>query len=228
MAPRKSKEIEAEIIIKVPPKKKAEKKAVAPVEKVTEKLEEIIPVQKEDTPQKPIDRGTLLIGTTLLIVGIVLIIGQFLRIPLGNYLWPFIFIIPGVLIFYSALIMQSASGEGIAIFGGILTALGALFLVQSITDMWSSWAYAWSLIAPTSVGVSQMIYGSIKKNEGIVETGKRVALVGLTIFVIGFIFFELIIGLNGFGLSRFGLPAIPVALIFIGVFILLRALFFRK
>jgi hypothetical protein len=42
--------------------------------------------------------------------------------------------------------------------------------------------------------------------------------------VIGFVFFELIIGINGFGINNFGLPVIPVMMVFVGVVILARAL----
>jgi len=47
---------------------------------------------------------------------------------------------------------------------------------------------------------------------------------GLWIFLIGFVFFELVIGVSGFGLSSFGLPVVPMVLIFAGLFILVRSL----
>jgi hypothetical protein len=43
-------------------------------------------------------------------------------------------------------------------------------------------------------------------------------------FLIGFVFFEFVIGVSGFGLSRFGLPITPMILIFAGMFILIRSL----
>lgn len=173
------------------------------------------------------DRGAVILGGSLLVVGALLLLGQFLRIQLGDYLWPFIFIIPGVIIFVSALNMEGG-GDGLAIVGGILATLGGLFLVQSLTDFWASWAYAWSLVAPTSIGLSQWIFGTVKRNDSMVSHGQQLVKVGLTIFAIGFIFFELVLGIDGFSLTRFGLPALPIALIVVGVFILLQALLVKK
>jgi len=199
--------------------------------KSAEQMPETQPVPTDEIKIKPreksSDRGVLILGASLLIIGVLLLLGQFLRIPLADYLWPFIFIVPGVILFISAVNMESG-GSGLAIAGGILTALGGLFLFQSITGFWVSWAYAWSLVAPTSIGLSQWIFGSIKKNDSLVTGGQQLMRVGLTIFAIGFIFFEIILGISGFGLEQFGLPVIPIALIAIGIFILIRALVVKK
>jgi hypothetical protein len=180
-------------------------------------------------PEKPVkgslDRGALILGGGLLFLGIVLLLGRLLRIPFGDYLWPFIFIVPGVLVFLTALSTDSSSGEGLSILGGILTTLGLVFLLQTITGLWATWAYVWALVAPTSVGVSQMIYGMAKDRDSIAESGRRLATLGLFMFAIGFGFFELILGISGFGLASFGLPVFPMLLIFFGLIILVRSLF---
>ena len=214
---------------KLPSEVSVESKSVPPVKEPNEINSQDQTTHFPESKQASANRGALILGVALLLAGVVLITGQFLHVSLGHYFWPFIFIIPGILIFFIAINDRTgARGEGIAILGGILTTLGLLFLVQSVTGTWASWAYAWSLIAPTSVGISQIIYGSIKKDDGMVSTGKRITRMGLIIFVIGFIFFELVIGLNGFGLERFGLPTIPVVLIVFGVLILIREIFFRR
>jgi hypothetical protein len=41
--------------------------------------------------------------------------------------------------------------------------------------------------------------------------------------VIGFVFFELVFGVSGFGLARFGLPPFPMVLIGLGLIILIRS-----
>lgn len=170
------------------------------------------------------DRGTLLLGAGLLVMGALLLAGRLLSIPLGGYLWPFIFIVPGALLFWAALSTESSSAEGLSILGGILFMLGAVFLAQSVTGLWASWAYAWALVAPTSIGISQMVFGSQKGRNSIYHSGKRLVELGLWMFLIGFVFFEFVIGVSGFGLSRFGLPIIPMILIFAGLFILIRSL----
>ena len=220
MATSKSKKIETKRKVKT-------QGAIKPIEQMPEL--QLVPSDeiKIKPREKSSDRGVLILGASLLIIGVLLLLGQFLRIPLADYLWPFIFIVPGVILFISAVNMESG-GSGLAIAGGILTALGGLFLFQSITGFWVSWAYAWSLVAPTSIGLSQWIFGSIKKNDSLVTGGQQLMRVGLTIFAIGFIFFEIILGISGFGLEQFGLPVIPIVLIAVGILILIRALVVKK
>ena len=167
-----------------------------------------------------VDRGALILGGGLLFMGLLLLVGRLLHIPFGTFIWPFIFIIPGVLIFLGALSTESSSGEGLSILGGILTTLGFVFLAQSVTGLWASWAYVWALVAPTSIGISQMVYGMRKDRDAIVQSGRRLANIGLTIFAVGFVFFEVILGISGYGLRSFGIPIFPMILIFMGAFIL--------
>jgi len=185
--------------------------------------------EKERETSKPnsMNRGPLILGAGLLILGVLLLIGRLLRIPLGGFLWPFIFIIPGVLLFVYALSAEDRHGEGLSILGSILTILGMVFLAQSITGLWASWAYAWALVAPTSVGIAQLIYGGSRERPGIVESGRRLAKLGLIIFAVGFVFFELIVGVSGFGIASLGLPVFPVILIFAGALVLVLSILRR-
>ena len=106
-------------------------------------------------------------------MGLVLMLGTLLQIPFGAFLWPFIFIIPGGLVLLAALGSSASSGEGLSILGGILTSLGIMFLAQSISGWWASWAYAWTLVAPTSVGFAQVLYGQQQNREEIIKSGRR-------------------------------------------------------
>jgi len=225
-----AKEPKKKTVRKATPKKIKEISAVDNI-KEAKPLEAAKPVKKERLAEpiksKGIDRGALLLGLGLLCMGAILLAGELIGFRFGDFLWPFIFIIPGFLVFIASLSTKSSSGEGLAILGGILTTLGLMFLVQSVFDVWASWAYAWALLAPTSIGFSQIIYGSSKGQDSIVKTGRRLVNIGLTIFVIGFIFFELVLNISGISLP-FGLPTIPVALILIGLFILIRAIFSKR
>ena len=214
---------EPQVAVKVEPVKASGRKNEAPKaepEKIAASAS-----KTADTDQKPagLDRGALFFGGGLFILGVLLLMGRLLQIPFGVFIWPFIFIIPGILVFITALASDSSSGEGLSILGGILTSLGVLFLAQSITGLWASWAYAWALVAPTSIGFSQIVYGERKGRDNIVQSGRRLMNIGLTIFGIGFIFFELILGVDGFGLGRLGLPVFPMLLIFAGLVILVRS-----
>ena len=161
-------------------------------------------------------------------MGIILLLGRLFSIPFGDFMWPFIFIIPGGLVFLSALASDSSNGEGLSILGAILTSLGLVFLAQQITGLWASWAYVWALVAPTSFGVAQMIYGARKDRDAIVQSGRKLVNLGLFMFAIGFVFFEMIIGINGFGIGNLGLPVFPVMMVFAGVIILVRALVINR
>lgn len=202
----------------------AKQAAEEPLEKTAGAIPTAVPEKETGEKTSSIDRSALVFGGGLLIMGLVLMLGKLLEIPFGAFLWPFIFIIPGGLVLLAALGSDNSSGEGLAILGGILSSLGLLFLAQSVTGWWGSWAYAWTLVAPTSVGVSQMLYGQSRQREEIVKSGRRLINLGLTMFVIGFVFFELVLGISGYGLSRIGLPVFPMILIFTGLLILIRSL----
>ena len=174
------------------------------------------------------DRGVIILGAGMLIIGAVMLLGRVIGFSISDYLWPFILIMPGLVILLSALASESQTSEGVAVLGGILTSLGALFLFQQITGWWASWAYAWALIAPFSVGVSQVLYGNRKNRDTIAATGKRLVRLGLVMFAVGFIFFEVILGVSGYGLARLNLPVFPVVLIFVGIMVLVRALVAKK
>ena len=166
----------------------------------------------------------LVVGAVLIVVGIVLILGQVLDLNLGRFIWPFFIIVPGALM----LILASRSGnaaEPLSIAGCIVTMIGLLLLYQNTTGHWQSWAYAWALVAPTSVGLGQILYGRVKGRAGAVDAGKRLATIGGAIFLVGAIFFELIIGISGYGLGSIAFPVIVIGL---GVFLLLRNLVFRR
>jgi hypothetical protein len=150
--------------------------------------------------------------------------GRLLSIPFGEFIWPFLFIVPGGLIFAAALSTDDRHGEGLSILGSILTVLGIVFLIQSLFNLWASWAYIWALVAPTSIGIGQWAYGTSKNREPIAASGRRLVNLGLVLVGFGFVFFELIIGLNGFGISRYGIPPFPATLIFLGGFILVRSI----
>jgi hypothetical protein len=144
-------------------------------------------------------------------------------IAIGSTLWPFFIIVPGLFLFGIALANSGKEGERLAIAGSIVTMVGLLLLYQNITNHWENWAYAWALIMPTAVGVGQMTYGSLKHQPELVKTGARLTVIGSVMFLIGFFFFEVVIGIGGFGLSRFGIARFgwPVLLIGLGCLVIL-------
>ena len=155
---------------------------------------------------------TLFFGLAMILLGGLLLVGQVLHINIGSLLWPFFIIAPGVALFVLALAIRGNGGEALAIVGGILSMVGLLLFVQNATGLWATWAYAWALIAPTSIGLAQLIYGAIKGRKDLVKSGMSVAGVGLTMFLVAGAFFELVLGVSGFGLGPLAFPALLIGL----------------
>lgn len=158
----------------------------------------------------PLNVVALLFGVVLIFFGFVLMIAQVFDFPLIRYTWPLFIILPGTVLTVWGLITSSRPGQGLTIAGSIVLTVGLLLSYQNLTDHFESWAYAWALVAPTSVGVAQLVYGLLHHRDAMVKRGLRLMLIGVTIFVVGAIFFEVIIGISGPGLGVYG-----VAMLFI-------------
>ncbi len=152
------------------------------------------------------------VGVSLIVLGVVFLAGELLNINIWPFGWPIFILLPGMLILAFSLVTKGQTGEPLAICGSILTLLGFLFLYQNTTNHWQSWAYAWALVGPTAVGLGQLMYGTIADQDKLVETGRRLALTGGIIFVVGLVFFELIIGISGFALGSFGWALLLIGL----------------
>jgi hypothetical protein len=176
-----------------------------------------------DEQKKPVTirRGNALGGALLIVLGIVFLVSQFFDFHLGHYLWPFMVIVSGVFLFFGAVTLDEEAGKALAILSGIVTMVGIILLVMTFTDLWASWSYAWALVAPTGPGLGLWLLGTLKNRPDLVKSGKEMIRVGLIIFVGAAIFFELIIGINGFSLGRYFLPLLLIAL---GLFLLVRNL----
>ncbi|MGC9467971.1 MAG: hypothetical protein ACP5HS_05230 [Anaerolineae bacterium] len=161
------------------------------------------------------------VGITLIVLGILALAGQFLPISIGRVIWPLLIVFPGVLLFVFATSVEGALGEPLAMVAGMITMVGILLLYQSLTEHWASWAYAWTLIAPTGVGLAEMLYGWISNRDSAVRTGATLVNIGVIMFLVGLFFFELILNISGLGLGFIGWPILFIGL---GVIVLLRGL----
>ncbi len=152
-----------------------------------------------------------------------LLLGRITSIDLGHYGWPLFVIVPGVLILLLASSNRGALSEGLAITGSILTATGLILLYQNATGRFESWAYAWALVFPGSAGAGMVLYGWRAGRQGNVRVGLRLGLVAVVLFLVGAVFFELVLGIGGFRLPWSGV-LIPLVVIVAGVALLLRNL----
>jgi hypothetical protein len=146
-----------------------------------------------------------LMGAILILLGILFLVGRFVisvfDFDLGHYAWPFFIIIPGVLMFIGAFLLERRAGTTLAMFGGMVVTTGSILMIQNIFDLYASWAYAWALIAPTSMGLAKLVYGTLRGLADEVQSGLTLAGIGTVIFVVAGAFFELVIGINGLHLN---------------------------
>jgi hypothetical protein len=168
----------------------------------------------------PTQAATLAIGGVLIVIGILFLVGQHVGLDLGRHGWPLFIIVPGVVILLAAFTLSGEAGSGIAVLGSMVTATGLLLLYQDTTGHWESWAYAWALIAPGSVGVGFILYGLGRGGWTMARAGLLTTAIGLVLFFLGALFFEGVIGISG---RRFGPAAdviLPIALVGLGVLVI--------
>ena len=165
------------------------------------------------------------LGVALLLIGGLLFVGQLLDIGIEDIGWPAIVIGIGVIILVLGLFVNRE--QGMVIGGTVVTTVGLVLLYQNTTGRWETWAYAWALVGPAASGLGMVLWGIRTANPVEIRNGTWALLTGLAIFVVGFLFFEGVIGLSG---EPLGLPEwlLPVVVIAIGVVILARGIFDRR
>jgi hypothetical protein len=167
------------------------------------------------------------LGVLLIVMGVLFSVGQAVGFDLGRFGWPFFVIIPGLALSGVGLAAVGPTGERITPLGAAVTMVGVILLYQNTVDHFESWAYAWALVYPTSTGLAQMVYGSLKGSKEMVTTGGRLALIGAALFVAGAFIFELLVGISGFGFGfeRFGWP---LGLVMVGTVLLVGGFLYRR
>ena len=153
-------------------------------------------------PSRGPRRPSMVLGGLLVLIGAILLVGQFVRVDIGHYGWPFSVIAPGILILFVALTARGAVSEGLAIFGSIVTVSGLILLVQDATDHYESWAYAWTLIFPGAIGLGMILDGVTARRPGNIRSGTRLVGIALVLFLLGAAFFEGIVGISGYQLDH--------------------------
>ena len=156
--------------------------------------------------------GALVGGTLLIAFGLLSLASQVFRGFNWSLLWPFMVIGVGVL-FFMAMFAGGKQTAGLAIPGSIISGIGLVLLFQNITKHWESMSYFWTLII-LFVGIGIYIMGVYSNDEGQKQSGTRVIKVGLILFIIFGLIFELIF-------SSFGNLGIPILLILLGVYLVL-------
>ncbi|MHA1560313.1 MAG: LiaF transmembrane domain-containing protein [Alphaproteobacteria bacterium] len=163
------------------------------------------------------DRRAPLVAIVLVAIGAVFLIGEIFNVRFGSGFWPFVIIVPGVMLLASAFSRGGRVNSGAATGGAVLTTLGLILWYQNISGNWESWTYIWALL-PLSAGVAQMVAGGRTEDESLAAGGRQTARTSAIMFAVGIIFFELII----FDRGGFGGYFLPLALIAAGGYMLWR------
>ena len=178
-----------------------------------------MPARKEDR------RGPVVLGVILVLVGAVFLATNVTGFQLAAA-WPLFIIVPGLILLAASFAAGGEAGGGLAITGSIVTTVGLILAVQEATGPYSTWAYAWALVAPGSVGVGMLLFGSFTGRPDLSTAGIRLAGIGLALFVGFALFFEGVIGLSGAGTPPLeGL--LPIALIAVGAILVVGSVVSR-
>jgi hypothetical protein len=144
----------------------------------------------------PERRGAVVVGVLLVVIGLVALGARFLSWDVFGVGWPLIVVFVGLALFAAGVAVGGNPGVGFAIPGGIVTMTGLVLAFQAATDLWSTWAYAWALVAPGGVGLGMVLYGLFVGQPGISRAGIPPLLAGIGLFLGFGLFFEGVLGLN--------------------------------
>jgi hypothetical protein len=153
------------------------------------------------------NRGTLAIGASLILLGVLFFINQLVREA-----WPLTILAVGLILLVAALIGRV---PGLAIPGVINSMLGLIFLWQTTQAGYNTWLYVWPLV-PAAVGLGMIIAGWIGM------PGRQARFFAWVLFLEGLAFTAL-----GWWLDGLGLLSWPLIIGGLGVMFLLTAFITR-
>lgn len=163
-------------------------------------------------------------GITLVVVGFLFLIGQFFNLDVLNFFWP-VFILAGGALFFVLMFAGGRAMGAMAVPGSVIITVGLILFVQNLFDLWATWSYAWALII-AGAGVGLIIFGRWSDLPDLRRAGRAVVGVGLALFFVFGLFFELGAGL--LGLRSPGGVLWPIALILVGLYVLFGRAFFNQ
>ena len=159
-------------------------------------------------------------GVVLVVLGLFALLVQFTGFDAGQS-WPLFVVIPGLTLLVVGYI---SLGTGALIPGAILTIIGLILAYQSSTQDWTSWAFAWPLVAPGGVGLGLFLQGVRNHDSQLLRQGRVLMFVAAIIFMIGFVIFATIFRISDTDYGWFGKAALPALLIVVGLVLLARSI----
>lgn len=127
------------------------------------------------------------LGYALVIGGGLFFLFQLFGWTFGATLWPLFIFVPGLALLFVA--SSDRTRNGLFIPGCVLVTLGIIFFVQSATDHFESWAYAWTLLW-AATGAGMLLQGERGDNPELAGQGRRLLGLAGAGFALGFVFFE--------------------------------------
>jgi len=168
------------------------------------------------------NKPSIVIGTLLIVFGVLVFLGEIFKTTIFQF-WP-LFIIAAGLMFFVAMFVAGKSTGYLAIPGSIITMIGLILFYQALTNRWETWAYAWALI-PLSVGIGMWIFGKYSELPELCDSGRHVMNIGLILFIVFGVFFELLIGISG--ANRDNELLWPLALVALGIYLMVSRLLWK-
>jgi hypothetical protein len=141
--------------------------------------------------------GETALGGLLVLLGALVLLGQAFELELGRVGWPFSVIVPGLGLLGLGLAGAGRLGEVLATVGGVVTMTGLVLLVQSATDQFDTWAYAWTLVFLVGAGIGRWLVGVVRGCGDLAASGGWLIAAGLVGFLSLGVFFEVVVGLSG-------------------------------
>jgi hypothetical protein len=181
-----------------------------------------VPYATASRPLGPRRGGSsIALGVVLVVLGVFALAIVLSGIDLTQAGWPLFVIIPGLTLLVVGFV---GLGPGASVPGGIITMLGLVLAYQSSTNDWASWAFAWALVAPFGIGLGMYLQALRDRDQPALARGRLLMGAGALIFMIGFVFFESILGVSGREYGVFGKASLPLLLIVIGLILLVRSI----
>ena len=161
--------------------------------------------------------GRPVLAVGLIGLGVLVFFGQLTGFGgMLSTLWPLFVTLPGLAFLYFAY-TGDKNVAGLAVPGTVITGTGLILFYQNVTGHWESWAYIWTLY-PLFVGLALRF---MAHRTGSAESQKASSIlmrIGAVGFIIGAVFFELMIFNHG---GIFGNLALPIVLVALGAFMLM-------
>lgn len=164
------------------------------------------------------------LGFVMLVTGGLFLVDQFLPIRIMDVFWPLLIVFLG-LTFFVGMLTAGRQGAGLAIPGAVITTIGLLLFLQNTFNLWVTWSYAWGLLV-SAVGLGMLIMNLYLKRLALRRAAGLLIGIGLTLFVVFGIFFEIILDISGADIAS-GV-FLGGGLVLLGLFIIFSRSLFRR